>query len=188
MLIAVVTHVDTNSVSADELFHINLSPPTHVGQAFDLIDAATVGDRFDVVHDHCGFAGMAMANRLDTPLVHTLHGPFTPETAAFYARHGIKIERVMSDNGVGYKTDFANAVAELGAKHKRTRPYTPRTNGKAERFIQTLLREWAYVRPYRSSAWRQRALPRYLRHYNGSRLHSSLNFTAPLSRLKELAA
>ncbi|MHB8659898.1 MAG: glycosyltransferase family 4 protein [Solirubrobacteraceae bacterium] len=63
----------------------------HVGQAFDALDsAADDGDGFDVVHDHCGFTGLAMANRIDTPLVHTLHGPFTPETAAFYARHGHK--------------------------------------------------------------------------------------------------
>jgi glycosyltransferase involved in cell wall biosynthesis len=62
----------------------------HVGQAFDAIDSAADGDGFDVVHDHCGFTGLAMANRLDTPLVHTLHGAFTPETAAFYARHGHK--------------------------------------------------------------------------------------------------
>ena len=62
----------------------------HVGRAFDAIDSSTGHDRFDVVHDHCGFTGLAMANRIDTPLVHTLHGPFTPETAAFYARHGHK--------------------------------------------------------------------------------------------------
>ncbi|HET6869867.1 MAG TPA: glycosyltransferase family 4 protein [Solirubrobacteraceae bacterium] len=62
----------------------------HVGRAFDAIDAATNGDRFDLVHDHCGFAALAMANRIDTPLVHTLHGPFTPDTAPFYARHGHK--------------------------------------------------------------------------------------------------
>jgi glycosyltransferase involved in cell wall biosynthesis len=62
----------------------------HVAQAFDAIDRSTGHDRFDVVHDHCGFTGLAMANRIDTPLVHTLHGPFTPETAAFYARHGHK--------------------------------------------------------------------------------------------------
>ncbi len=61
-----------------------------VGQAFDAIDGAPGGDRFDVLHDHCGFTGLAMANRIATPLVHTLHGPFTPETAAFYARHGHK--------------------------------------------------------------------------------------------------
>jgi glycosyltransferase involved in cell wall biosynthesis len=62
----------------------------HVGQAFDRIDLASDGHRFDVVHDHCGFTGLAMASRLDTPIVHTLHGPFTAETGAFYARHGHK--------------------------------------------------------------------------------------------------
>ena len=62
----------------------------HVGRAFDAIDGATEDDGFDVVHDHCGFTGLAMANRLDTPLVHTLHGPFTADTAAFYTRHGHK--------------------------------------------------------------------------------------------------
>ena len=62
----------------------------HVSQAFDRIDAAAEGSRFDVIHDHCGFVGLAMANRMDTPLVHTLRGPFTPDTAAFYARHGDK--------------------------------------------------------------------------------------------------
>jgi glycosyltransferase involved in cell wall biosynthesis len=62
----------------------------HVGLAFDAIDGSTGRDPFDVVHDHCGFTGLAMANRIETPLVHTLHGPFTPETAAFYARHGHK--------------------------------------------------------------------------------------------------
>jgi glycosyltransferase involved in cell wall biosynthesis len=62
----------------------------HVAQAFDRIDAASGAERFDVIHDHCGFTALAMANRIDTPLVHTLHGPFTAETAAFYARHGHK--------------------------------------------------------------------------------------------------
>ena len=62
----------------------------HVGRAFDEIDVAAITDPFDVVHDHCGFTALAMANRIDTPLVHTLHGPFTPDTAAFYARHGHK--------------------------------------------------------------------------------------------------
>jgi glycosyltransferase involved in cell wall biosynthesis len=63
----------------------------HVAQVFDQIDGASGGDRrFDVIHDHCGFTGLAMAGRIDTPLVHTLHGPFTPQTAAFYARHGHK--------------------------------------------------------------------------------------------------
>jgi glycosyltransferase involved in cell wall biosynthesis len=81
----------------------------HVGQAFDRIDAAASGDRFDVVHDHCGFAGMAMANRLETPLVHTLHGPFTADTAAFYAGHGHKARLV----GIS-RAQLASAPAGLG--------------------------------------------------------------------------
>ncbi len=62
----------------------------HVAEAFDQIDRARESDRFDVIHDHCGFTALAMANRIDTPLVHTLHGPFTADTAAFYAHHGHK--------------------------------------------------------------------------------------------------
>jgi glycosyltransferase involved in cell wall biosynthesis len=81
----------------------------HVGQAFDRIDLAASGDRFDVVHDHCGFTGLAMASRIDTPLVHTLHGPFTADTAAFYARHGHKAALV----GIS-QAQLASAPPELG--------------------------------------------------------------------------
>ncbi|MEA2211955.1 MAG: hypothetical protein QOF83_1903 [Solirubrobacteraceae bacterium] len=81
----------------------------HVGRAFDEIDSATDGDRFDVVHDHCGFTGLAMANRIDTPLVHTLHGPFTPDTAACYARHGHKATLV----GIS-RAQLASAPPGLG--------------------------------------------------------------------------
>jgi len=81
----------------------------HVGQAFDRIDAAAGDARFDVIHDHCGFTGLAMAGRIDTPLVHTLHGPFTKETAAFYARHGHKATLV----GIS-RTQLASAPPGLG--------------------------------------------------------------------------
>jgi glycosyltransferase involved in cell wall biosynthesis len=81
----------------------------HVGQAFDRIDLATGVDRFDAVHDHCGFTGLAMASRIDTPLVHTLHGPFTENTAAFYARHGHKATLV----GIS-RAQLASAPPELG--------------------------------------------------------------------------
>lgn len=81
----------------------------HVGQAFDRIDLAAVGDRFDVIHDHCGFTGLAMAGRIGTPLVHTLHGPFTTETAAFYARHGHKGALV----GIS-RAQLASAPTDLG--------------------------------------------------------------------------
>jgi glycosyltransferase involved in cell wall biosynthesis len=83
----VVTLLDTTHADRIErsLFEVD-----HVAQAFGQIDLAVGDDRFDVIHDHCGFTGLAMADRIDTPLVHTLHGPFTPDTAAFYARHGHK--------------------------------------------------------------------------------------------------
>ena len=113
---------------------------------------------------------------------------FLRRAARFFARHGIgRIERVMSDNGSGYRSkSFKAALLELDAKHKRTRPYTPRTNGKAERFIQTLLRLWAYVRPYNSSDERAAALSPWLRWYNRQRPHGSLNGKAPIDMLKQL--
>lgn len=111
---------------------------------------------------------------------------FLRRAAVFYSRHGIRIERVMSDNGCGYKTEFTRAVTELGAKHKRTRPYTPRTNGKAERFIQTMLRQWAYARPYNSSDERASVLDLWMRYYNLERPHGSLDNRSPMAVLKEL--
>jgi transposase InsO family protein len=114
---------------------------------------------------------------------------FVRRAVQWFAGHGVPTERIMTDNGAAYRAHpFAALCAELQVRHLRTRPYTPRPNGKAERFIQTLLREWAYLRPYTSSARRRGALPRFLRHYNRARPHSSLNFTAPLHRLQELAA
>jgi transposase InsO family protein len=111
---------------------------------------------------------------------------FLRRAAVFYARHGIRIERVMSDNGCAYKTEFTEAVLELGAKHKRTKPYTPRTNGKAERFIQTMLRLWAYSRPYNSSDERASVLDLWMRWYNHERPHGSLDNRNPMSVLRQL--
>jgi transposase InsO family protein len=113
---------------------------------------------------------------------------FLRRAAAFYSRHGIRrIERVMSDNGSPYVSrDFRDAVAGLNARHLRTRPYTPRTNGKAERFIQTMLRQWAYARPYSSSDERALALEPWLLWYNRQRPHGSLDDKSPVETLKQL--
>ncbi len=108
---------------------------------------------------------------------------FLRDAVAYYASIGVCIERVMTDNGAGYKNMFRAACDELGIRHVRTRPYTPKTNGKAERFVQTSLREWAYVRPYASSAQRQAALQPFIDGYNWSRPHSSLNYQPPMSRI-----
>jgi transposase InsO family protein len=110
---------------------------------------------------------------------------FLARAAAWFRGQGVpRIERVMTDNGSAFVSHaFGAAVEALGARHLRTRPYTPRTNGKAERLIQTLLREWAYVRPYRSSALRSLALRPYLTYYNTQRCHTALDFQPPASRL-----
>ena len=103
--------------------------------------------------------------------------------AWFRARGGV-VERVMTDNGSAYVSRaHAAACRELGLRHLRTRPYRPRTNGKAERFIQTLLREWAYERVYGSSAERTAQLPRWLDHYNFKRPHGALSHKPPGTRL-----
>ena len=110
---------------------------------------------------------------------------FMRRAVRWFRRQGIRAERVMSDNGSGYISDaFAAACRELGLRHLRTRPYTPRTNGKAERFIQTMLREWAYRRPYRTSNQRIRELTPWLRYYNRQRPHSALRGLPPHSRIR----
>jgi len=101
----------------------------------------------------------------------------------WFRAHGVRVRRILTDNGSAYRSrSFRAACRALRVSHRRTRPYTPRTNGKAERFIQTALREWAYRRPYYSSADRGRVLPGWLEHYNCARPHTSLHRQPPMSR------
>jgi transposase InsO family protein len=103
---------------------------------------------------------------------------------AWFRRHGVRVRRLLTDNGNGYVSDrFARLCRSAGLRHRRTRPYTPRTNGKAERFIQTLLREWAYRRAYPTSAARRDALPAWLYYYNWHRAHGALHGRAPITAL-----
>lgn len=112
---------------------------------------------------------------------------FLRRAVAWYRSMGIRVRRVLTDNGSGYLSRiFANTCIWLRLKHRRTRPYTPRTNGKAERFIQTLLRECAYAIPFTSSRQREVALRGWLKHYNEGRVHGALS-TTPLARLRRAA-
>jgi transposase InsO family protein len=109
---------------------------------------------------------------------------FLKAAIAYYATLGIKVERVMTDNGSCYLSgSFSRACKRLGLRHIRTKPYTPRTNGKAERFIQTSLREWAYAHAYNTSDERTAELQLWLHRYNWHRPHSSIGAKPPISRL-----
>jgi transposase InsO family protein len=112
---------------------------------------------------------------------------FLERALAWYARLGVKVQRVMTDNGSAYRSKlFALALRTAQARHLRTRPYTPRTNGKAERFIQTSLREWAYAKPYASSHQRSDAIRPWIDRYNLNRPHAGIGNISPWQRLNNL--
>jgi transposase InsO family protein len=109
---------------------------------------------------------------------------FLKAAVAYYRSLGVAVARVMTDNGSCYRSKaFRKACADLGLRHIRTKPYTPKTNGKAERFIQTALREWAYAQAYPTSDRRADELPFWLHRYNWHRPHGSLKSKPPISRL-----
>ena len=129
------------------------------------------------------YSRLAYAEVLDDEKASTAIG-FLQRAVTFFAGHGITVERLMTDNGPAYISGAHRiACAQLGIRHLRTRPYRPRTNGKAERLIQTMLRRWAYRRAYSSSAERTAALGAWLDHYNYTRPHGSLSKRPPRSRL-----
>src|SRR5262245_3633759 len=143
-----------------ELLHVDIKPLGRIGQVGPRIHGdqrrRSRGVGWEQVH-------VCVDDATRVAYVEVRSTATVPDAIAFvrravqwFAQRGVRTERVMTDNGGAYRaTQFAGMCAELQVRHVRTRPYTPRTNGKAERFIQTLLREWAYARPYRSSVWRQ---------------------------------
>jgi transposase InsO family protein len=152
-------------------------------------DGRRIGDAgWEFVHvaidDH---SRLAYAEVLDNERAITATG-FLQRAIAFFASHGIGVQRVMTDNGAPYRSHLhARLCREAGLKHLRTQPYRPRTNGKAERFIQTLLREWAYGQIFATSAERSAALAPWLIHYNFTRPHGALSHKPPGSRLTNVA-
>jgi transposase InsO family protein len=142
------------------------------------------GIGWDFVHvaiddaSRVALASVAASERADTA------SSFLRATVEHFRKHGIRIERVMTDNGSAYVSNaFRDTCQQLRIRHLRTKPFTPRTNGKAERFIQTCLREWAYAEAYTSSTERTLALADWLHHYNWHRPHSALHSMPPITKL-----
>lgn len=171
-----------------QLLHIDVKKLARIGH----IGHRITGDRhgrlegigWEYVHvcvDDC--SRVAYAEVLDNERDVTV-AAFLRRAVAWFARRGVRAERVLSDNGTGYRSHvFAAACRQTALQHRRTRPYTPRTNGKAERFIQTMLREWAYGIAFATSRARTAVLRRWLHYYNWHRRHTALKRQPPISRL-----
>jgi len=129
-------------------------------------------------HSRVAFSDIFPNEKKESAITH-LHAAI-----AYYESLGVTVTRVMTDNGPCYISHaFRKACAELGIKHIRTKPYTPQTNGKAERFIQSAIREWAYAIEYEDSDQRNEELPKWQHHYNWHRPHSAVNKKSPITRL-----
>jgi transposase InsO family protein len=129
-------------------------------------------------HTRIGWSDILPNERADSAVA------FLQATLELFAELGVRVQRVMTDNGACFRSHaFAALLRAHGIRHTRTKPYTPRTNGKAERFIQTLQREWAYARTYTHSRHRAADLPRYLHDYNFHREHGGIGYRTPISRL-----
>jgi transposase InsO family protein len=170
------------------LLHVDVKKLGRIGRVGHRIHGdrqrCTRGVGWEFVHvaiDDCTRVGYAevLADEQATTTV-----GFLRRAQAWYAAHGIRTRALLSDNGSNYRSHLVAATCRtLGLRHHFTRPYRPQTNGKAERFIRTLLYEWAYAQAYRTSAFRTQDLPRYLRFYNSDRRHTALQFQTPLQRL-----
>lgn len=168
-------HLDTKKLG-------RIVRPSHrvTGNRRDSVDGAGWEVAHVAIDDHsrAGFVQMH-ADEKKTSAVE-----FLKAAVAHYAALGVRIQRVLTDNGSAYRSRlFARTCEALGIKHSFTRPYRPQTNGKAERFIQTCLREWAYARTYANSADRTSWLPAFLAYYNSRRPHAALGYKPPASRL-----
>ena len=175
-------------IAPGEMLHIDTKKlgrivrPSHrvTGNRRDSVEGAGWEFAHVAIDDHsrAGFVQMHADERKDSAV------EFLKASVAHYAAHGVRIKRLLTDNGSAYRSQLFNKTCQaLGIKHTYTRPYTPQTNGKAERFIQTCLREWAYGRLWNNSQERTSWLPAFLDYYNNRRAHSALGYRPPASRL-----
>ena len=177
--------------AAGDLLHLDIKKLGRIGRIGHRIH----GDRtrcargigWEAVHvaiDDCTRLGYAEVLADETK---ETTASFLERAVRYFGRRGIRIARVMTDNGSAYRSRvFAVALAHHQLRHLRTRPYTPRTNGKAERFIRTLLAEWAYAQAYRTSQARTHALTHYLGYYNTARSHMGIRGLTPRQKLATL--
>jgi transposase InsO family protein len=168
-------HIDTKKLG-------RIERPSHrvTGNRRDSVDGAGWEMLFIAIDDHARIAFTAMHADERTPSA----VQFLRNAVAYYARLGITVRRLLTDNGSAFRSrDFAAACKALGVRHRFTRPYRPQTNGKAERFIQSALREWAYRFTYQHSSERTNALDRWNHHYNWHRPHQGIAGAVPMSRL-----
>lgn len=174
-----------------ELLHIDTKKlgrivrPSHrvTGNRRDSVDGAGWETLFVAIDDHARLAFTAM--HPDERKHEAVQ--FLRNALAYYAELGVRVKRLLTDNGAAFRSsDFRQACAELGIKHSFTKPYRPQTNGKAERFIQSALREWAYGWTYQNSAHRAQALASWQHHYNCHRPHSGIGGVPPISRLSSV--
>jgi transposase InsO family protein len=196
-------HHSPNRTPASELIHIDVKKLGHIrdgggwwahgrdsAQQRAARNAPRVG--YDYVHvavdDHSRLAYVEVIAATEGGENGPACAGFLRRAAAFYAGHGVTVERVMTDNAMAYTRSrlFAAALAEIGARHVRTKPRCPWTNGKAERFNRTLAAEWAYAAVYDSSAARVAALPAWLHGYNHHRPHTALGGHPPAHRVNNL--
>jgi transposase InsO family protein len=169
-------HIDTKKLG-------RIVRPSHrvTGNRKDSVDGAGWETLFVAIDDHARIAFTAM--HPDEKKLQAVQ--FLQDAVAYYAGLGVAIKRLLTDNGSAFRSrEFALACIALGITHKFTRAYRPQTNGKAERFIQSALREWAYGWTYQNSAQRTLALATWQHHYNWHRPHSGIGGLVPMSRLK----
>lgn len=170
-------HIDTKKLG-------RILRPCHrvTGNRRDSVDGAGWEMLFVAIDDHARIAFTDMYPDEKWPQA----VQFLRNAVAYFASLGVKIQRLLTDNGSAFRSkQFAQACSELGIRHKFTRAYRPQTNGKAERFIQSALREWAYGFTYQNSIHRSAALDDWMHHYNWHRPHQGIGGASPMSRLNK---